>query len=297
MLSVLMNGFKVILHNLVDTAYKARNRFRRRFILHVEQDASTVQSDSQRSFYVEAINAILSDDVDLRKFRRIYDYREILEHVDLKLGKNYADKILRSGFDIKELIPHLQGNDTFGDPRRYYFPNLGLFSPTTLRYVSVALELRQIFGDYVPNVVEIGGGYGGQVSILRKMNFFSKYSIYDLPLVQELSRRFLATQGIYEVMFPSLGNRLESKIDLVISNYAFSELPRYLQEVYVNEVLLHSRCGYLTMNSGRENRTGRSTGKLSIDEIQRYLPNSKILEEVPKSGPDNYLLVWFEKKD
>jgi hypothetical protein len=48
----------------------------------------------------------------------------------------------------------------------------------------------------------------------------------------------------------------------------------------------------MIMNSGRTNETGRSKGKLSINEIREYLPDSKVKEEIPLTGPDNYVLYW-----
>jgi hypothetical protein len=80
--------------------------------------------------------------------------------------------------------------------------------------------------------------------------------------------------------------------DLAISNYAFSELKRELQIEYLEKVLTKCNSGYMIMNSGRTNETGRSKGKLSINEIREYLPDSKVKEEIPLTGPDNYVLYW-----
>ena len=41
-----------------------------------------------------------------------------------------------------------------------------------------------------------------------------------------------------------------NKIDLLINNYAFSELPKNLQIKYLEEVISKSTHGYMTMNSG-----------------------------------------------
>ena len=48
----------------------------------------------------------------------------------------------------------------------------------------------------------------------------------------------------------------------------------------------------MIMNSGRTDFTGRNNGKLSILEIQAVLTDSKLVEEVPRTNPDNYVLVW-----
>jgi hypothetical protein len=40
--------------------------------------------------------------------------------------------------------------------------------------------------------------------------------------------------------------------DLVISNYAFSELPSELQTRYIEKIILKAKRGYLTINSGKK---------------------------------------------
>jgi hypothetical protein len=55
---------------------------------------------------------------------------------------------------------------------------------------------------------------------------------------------------------------------------------------------LNSASGFMIMNSGLTNKTGRSTGKLTITEIREFLPNLKIVEEIPLTGPDNYVILW-----
>ena len=80
--------------------------------------------------------------------------------------------------------------------------------------------------------------------------------------------------------------------DVVISNYAFSELHRDLQLSYIERVIANSKSGYIIMNSGRSNITGRSEGKLRLDEIRNYIPNLQVKEEVPLTGPDNYIIYW-----
>jgi hypothetical protein len=286
------NLLKNILYTLLDFAFRLRNKLRRRFRLLTTAQQVIEGSDSEKTFYLAAIDRILTNPQIFARFRGIHDYREILEHVNYKLGKKYLDKFQSVTEEINHLIPSFKKNDLVGRPRRYRYKSFGLISPTTLRYISVAVEIRNLFGSHLDRVVEIGGGYGGQASILSKMNFYESYEIYDLPEVHELARKFLSEQDITDVTFPGLSDSKSSRYDLVISNYAFSELPRKLQENYIFEVLLKSDRGFLIMNSGRSNKSGRSTGKVSLEEIKLLLPYIEVLEETPKTGPDNYLIVW-----
>jgi hypothetical protein len=77
-----------------------------------------------------------------------------------------------------------------------------------------------------------------------------------------------------------------------MSNYAFSELPSDLQKIYIEKVLGKSERGYLIMNSGMTNHSGRSDGKLTLEELRKFLPEFQIFEEIPNTGPDNYVIVW-----
>jgi putative sugar O-methyltransferase len=252
-------------------------------------------SDSQVTFYERSVNNIIAEDAKFQIFRRFYDYREILEHVDYNLGMKYLNKINELEPGILLDISKFKKNDEVGSPRKYTYPGIGEISPTTLRYISVAVELRKEFGQgSLGSVVEIGAGYGGQLSILSSLQYFSDYTIYDLPQVQSLIRKYLTFQSVQNVAFPEVVTSPTKKFDLVISNYAFSELPREVQIPYLEKILINSRRGYLIMNSGLENKSGRSKGKITVKEIQDRIPQIKIMAENPSTGPDNYVLVWSD---
>jgi trans-aconitate methyltransferase len=141
------------------------------------------------------------------------------------------------------------------------------------------------------SVVEIGCGYGGQAAVLNRMFGIRDYTCFDLPPVLELIERYLVEVSDLEIRRGDLAEKAY-KWDLVISNYAFSELRRDLQIHYMENILLKSASGFMIMNSGLTNKTGRSTGKLTITEIREFLPNLRIVEETPLTGPDNYVILW-----
>jgi len=257
-------------------------------------DASV--SDSQKTNYEVTVEKILQSEFGFKNFRRNFSYCEIVENVSYRQGFSYIEriKILDCG---KLNFKVINQNDIIGNPVQFNYPEFGRISPTTLRYVSVALEIQQIFGEELSgDFVEIGGGYGGQIAILKDLFRINNYGIYDLPSVQKLINRYLKSlRKNIDVQFLNLENTVNKKWDLVISNYAFSELPKNLQKAYIFKVLTKSSRGYLIMNSGRENFTGRSDGKLSLVELQKLLPGFEILEETPKTGPDNYVIIWGHK--
>lgn len=255
-------------------------------------------SDSDSTPYSDFVRSVIAKESLFTKFRRDYSYRLILEHVDFKLGLKYLRLLNES--TIAQYVSHseLKKLSTQGSPRKFYFSKIGWVSPTVIRYLYVHQHITQIFNqDKFSNVGEIGVGFGGQCAVSSTLGQIQKYSAYDLPEVLSLSEKMLSTCGINVEMLQrkDIENVLPASYELVISNYAFSELPSQIQSNYAHEVLSRSKRGYLTMNSGRSNHTGRSQGKLSLKEIFQLIPGCEIIEEYPLTGPDNYIIIWGRK--
>lgn len=294
LLHILMLGLNFI-YTTIDLPFRIRNfylRARRNLSLFTQDDT---RSDSQSAFYERAVNNIISKKAQLRRFRRIYNYREILEHLDYKDGKKYLSEIKNKNSQILNQVNKFSVNDTFGKPRKFFYPEIGKLSPTTLRYIFVATDLYSKFNmNRIKKIVEIGAGYGGQISILNSLdlNTQNEYFIFDLPDVQILIKKYLSNMKLSSIRFLDIKEFNKIDYDLVISNYAFSELPISLQETYLEKVLMCSKNGYLIMNSGAGNKTGRSAGKLSIEYLKERIPYLEVHPESPLTGPDNYLLIW-----
>ena len=278
---------------IIDLPFRVRNAIRRRLSKLALFSNGLHQSDSQATFYEAAVKKIVLNKKQFNRFRRVYDYREILEHVNFLQGKIYLDLYLSQSKASEANAEIFKVNDKVGRPRRFYYSKIGFISPTTLRYMSVALDIRERTGsDFFPRIVEIGGGYGGQANILNLMKAYGNYYIYDLPDVQKLIQEFSSRMPIDNLQLPTLSQGQEKDFDLLISNYAFSELPRALQIEYLEKVIVRASHGYMLMNSGLKNSTGRSDGKLTIEELRKYIPNLTVNEEFPKTSPDNYLVTW-----
>ena len=118
--------------------------------------------------------------------------------------------------------------------------------------------------------------------------------MFDLPQVMKLTQKVLKSAGVKSSKI-NVGNIHEPSIqdcDLVISNYAFSELPQDIQRRYIEGVMVNSRRGYLIMNSGKTDISGRSSGKYTLEDLRKLLPAFEVLEEDPLTGPDNYVIIW-----
>jgi len=139
------------------------------------------------------------------------------------------------------------------------------------------------------NIAEIGGGFGGQAAVLRKLSSFKSYTIYDLPEVHELQSKFLkANDSESGVLYADGRIAPSGNFDLVISNYAVSELKRELQVAYFENVVKTSTHGYLTWNLISQNRLGG----LSVNEVLQFIPGANVTEESPLTDEGNVLITW-----
>jgi hypothetical protein len=117
----------------------------------------------------------------------------------------------------------------------------------------------------------------------------SSYSFLDVGPVLALSRTFIEKLGLEsELSWHDGRNPEKMNPDLVISNYAFSELSRELQTLYLENVILPSKRGYITWNSSAVG----AEKCYSIDELIRIIPYSRIKAEVPNTAAGNVIIFW-----
>jgi hypothetical protein len=238
-------------------------------------------------------------------FRRNPRYTPVLEHVSDALGREYMDLITDPL--IRDICLGSEYADTVGSPRVAEFLGRKI-SPTTLRYGKILQDLVDAFPG-LPNmhsIIEIGVGYGGQARLISeyvrlKGGRLDTYYLVDLLPVLHLSRLYLDHFSlVFQVDYVTKSElRLAGSYDLAISSYAFSEFTRSLQRQYLDRVLLRSRGGYLTMNTGlRGDSALVSTAGAhchSAEELMPMLPNSVVLEENPRSGRNNYVLIFGQQ--
>jgi putative sugar O-methyltransferase len=273
---------------------KLQVSIRQKSFAHAEE----YRSDSENGYYASSIMQALKDQSSFDNFKRNYDYRKILEHVSEEQGAQYL-KVLQSRNDgvLEAGLSSVLLSDNVGNPIKFKYQGFNYkLSPTTLRYLKVTSDLKILFGENLGNVAEIGCGYGGQALVNDQLLNVTFAHLFDLPFVNMLIDRYLNTQllrGAYRTTV--INNTLPQDYDLVISNYAFSELPKMLQLAYIKKVIARSKHGYLTMNSGTG--SSRSTGKLTLDELKGLLPKFSLIEEEPQTAAHNYIIVWGCKQE
>lgn len=256
------------------------------------------RSDSENGNYASAVMHALKNQKAFDNFKRSYSYRDILEHVSEDEGRSYLD-ILEDRNDsiLSYGLSTVLISDQVGNPIKYHYAGYeNPLSPTTLRYLKVSSDLKILFGSSLGQVAEIGCGYGGQTLVNDQLLDVQSARCFDLPFVCKLIDRYLNAHLLIGAYATTLINKEEPRdYDLVISNYAFSELPKTLQMAYIKKVLSKSNKGYLTMNSGLGN--ARSTGKLTLSELTELLPEFRMIEEDPLTSDTNYIIVWGHSED
>ncbi len=230
-------------------------------------------------------------------FRRHHMYTPILEHVSRNQGEEYL-KIIRDKYKLKddEIFQLLKPLMKLGSPKLLRIKGLSnKISTTGLRYLKIGLDIREFSGNNIGNVVEIGCGYGGQAIILDKLLEIESYTFYDLWQVNFLIRRFIDNSNFSTKYTISTINEdsfnIRNSWDFCISNYAFSEFPKSLQEIYIDRILKKTPKGFMLMNSGVNGEFGNIRNH-NQKELLDKLANSNIKNEVPLTYKNNYLLTW-----
>lgn len=260
---------------------------------NTEQVTST--TDHEEGYLAVCGLATRYDSV-FKGFKRDPHYRVVLEHVSEIEGREYLAAAREQDENLLKYAVKFQENDSLGSPTTFQY-DVGRFSPTTLRYIKVLADLKNIFGDLNGfSVCEIGGGYGGQCKIISDVFSVASYTIVDLPLVIPLIRKYLERLRVSNVFYLTQGQITDPiESDLAISNYAFSECTRHVQDHYLENILDKARKGYLTYNFPKRYHFPSETSPYSKSGIIKQISKKhavQIFEEKPRTGPMNFILVW-----
>jgi putative sugar O-methyltransferase len=257
---------------------------------HLQQFGAERTSIADDFAYPHFCARAATDEHVFRNFKVDPIYNRVLEHVTHEEGKKYLEHILIQSPDLVEHFDRFRENDRFGNPRTFDYGRYGVFSPTTLRYISVLGDLVMNFGDLDHlKIIEVGVGYGGQCKVISDRYEFASYTMVDLEPVLRLSERYLGKLGVKNVRFSS-ADALDERgdYDLVISNYAFTECTRSVQEHYIRRVLSRSGRGFMVCNQITPGRF-RSYSRA---ELLNVIPGSTVVDEVPLTYETNFVMLW-----
>jgi hypothetical protein len=249
-------------------------------------DATSVSREEPG--YLDVCRRAPGDPRLFASFRRHPEYTRVLEHASEAQGTEYHRLLSRSGRAFRSIAEAVR-NDVVGEPLTMRLDSGEVISPTTLRYLKVADDLERMFGSLDGfSIVEIGVGYGGQCRILDALFELKSYTLVDLRPVLGLAEEYLSWFPLRtSVSFQTMNELQAEPRDLALSNYAFSELSRELQETYLRKALVCSTRGYITFNdiAPGDYRT------LSGADLQARLGASSFPEE-PLTHPKNSIIAW-----
>jgi hypothetical protein len=198
--------------------------------------------------YLQACREVVASDDAFCQFKRHPLYALFQEFTTFEEGKELVEAIYREAPDLLNpiLMKKFHTNDEVGDPPTFFYKRMGLFSPTTLRYIKVVGDLRAHFGNLDGmKVVEIGSGYGGQCKMLSDLFAFASYTLVDMPDALEVAKRYLAKLEVAPVQFIAAEQAAKLPCDLVVSHYGFTELSAGRQREYIDKILRVADRGYL----------------------------------------------------
>jgi len=202
--------------------------------------------------YLEACREAVEDDVAFASFRGDHRYRRVLEHARPDEGIIYYEKAcaIDRAF-VLENFHTFRENDLYGGAAIVRHP-FGLISIASVRYIYLLNEIRRRVGPLEgADIVEIGGGYGGQCRMIMDVCKPRSYTIFDLGWPLLLTKKYLSKYGLDERVslreygdFDDIGN-----IDVVISTWAFCELTEPARDAYCFHVIRNSQRGCTTWNT------------------------------------------------
>lgn len=227
-------------------------------------------------------------------------FRWAVEYATPNQGWEYLVKVLSNPnlkFSVEQWKNFLL-NDAVGNPLTVTY-NLDqasiTCSPTTLRYIKVLSDVATYFDtDKIKSVAEIGVGYGGQCRILKNFLAIDDYYLIDLPETLALTEKFLGVfkqcEGLKFVDGTHLYNEIEA--DFFFSNYAFSELQKSVQDMYIEKVISNCNAGYITWDADMSKSFYGIDG-YNLQDFLNKIPNPKVIPEVPvTTSPTNCIIMW-----
>lgn len=240
--------------------------------------------------YRDFCKSVVENTELFEQFRNDPSYCVIVENVTREQGAAYLYYIKKHMKDFDLYRDKFQLSDKIGNPKLEDYGEDGIWSPTTLRYVKVLAEINEYFGpleDFA--IVEIGGGYGGQYKIINDYSKIEYYDIYDLKETNMLISKFLSYFELSSLLSEELS--LPSSFDLVISNYAFSEISYDMQKKYMSYVFDNCNRGYITYNNISN---AHNIDSITSEEFKDYvkLRGGFCIEEFPKTNEDNFIAIW-----
>lgn len=240
--------------------------------------------------------AINNDDF-FNSFKRDSEFKYMFEHTTINYGHEYL-KMIFEQYDKYVLLldwEKLKENDSIGNAeitsfielKHYITLNNYDFSPSTMYYIYRGLDIiNKLLEDKKEiNILEIGGGYGGQCKLLIDMCGMlgikiNNYGIIDKKLPSKLQIKYLNHFNYSNIHYYACEDIVDYNIfkeyNIVISIYALSEFNLITQNFYVDNILTYLPNYYILCN---------------FFMPQNLFLNNTLIEGLPITGTYHKLLL------
>lgn len=236
-----------------------------------------------------------------KNFRKTHAVRQVVETLGPVDGR-YFSKWIRDNAPEYLTDRRVAAIDAWGDPIRWPAALLGTprtFSPTTLRFLAHALWLkREGFVKEGGTVVEIGVGFGGLAAMNAIVSRATTIMI-DLPPVIDAAMLQMNELGLGK--FASIDHAKAADHDACfISNYAFTELSRDMQDTYADQFIRHSHRGVILSNASVFAGHMQSRNNDQIVEllaIHGIVAKEDIISNIlcPSDRKHGNVIVWWKR--
>lgn len=265
--------------------------------LNIEDESKTqfkgkwmIQNTDAGQKFLRHCRKALEDDTAFQNFRSDFSYQNIIIGGDQTRAEKYLQTIPYPYLTI----PELHECDQLGNPPKHGQVQLSTY---TLRCIHTVFKLKEYFEEYftsqdqsqLPRIVEIGSGHGGLCHVLSKYFQYRSYTLIDLPIVNQLAEKYLSnfpTLPHKKIRYMNTEQIMPRKYDLLISEFALSELDLKAQEYYLENVVKYCQKAYLAVNIWDPERKADFKKRL----YQVYSQIKEYPEEPPSDYP-NYLWV------
>lgn len=247
--------------------------------------------------YIAAILEALSSPQSFASFKRHPILNLLQEYNTFEEGQDYAIFLYTRFPHFLPKLDKIRRNDRFGEPKKYNFPFVGEFSPTTLRYAKAAADIEELYGSLEgKHIIEIGGGYGGQCKVLSELHNFKSYTIIDIEPSLSLCKKYVEANQIQNVRFLSLEelpHHRDLRCDLVISHFGLSQYERGIQKFLIKNILRKASAGYIACAFHPKHYGVKSLPKHElIARIQSGIKELREIPEEPLTAKNNCILTW-----
>eukprot|EP00929_Paragymnodinium_shiwhaense_P120411 TRINITY_DN92350_c0_g1_i1.p1 TRINITY_DN92350_c0_g1~~TRINITY_DN92350_c0_g1_i1.p1 ORF type:complete len:509 (+),score=104.54 TRINITY_DN92350_c0_g1_i1:64-1527(+) len=251
------------------------------------------------------------DDSIFAGFRQVYAERQYAGIDSPRYGKAYVQETIKR---LRERdVPNVTDRakqvaaavDSVGQPSVYplWEPSRSdkdqppaNISGLTARYLKFALDVERLFGNLSGfDVIELGVGFGGQASVLLSMfPDINSYTLVDLPEVLHMADKFInqtapldtSMQLGQNVAGPRLkflsgdtGIEPEQHYHLLISTFAYTEVPLQLRQEYFDKIVRRADHGFVADNSASTKSTygDFSAAALPLQLLMGGVPGEDLL--------------------